>query len=121
MPDDTVSRLTPRRIVSEEDVHEAVDVLRRTVRPIGVARGKMVAAEAMLRHIKAVEMGFSDERAITAQERDAYASNRYRQAIEAMRDATVEFETLKAEREAAEMVIEVFRTTSATERASARL
>ncbi|MGG5812561.1 hypothetical protein [Falsiroseomonas sp. CW058] len=113
--------LAAARIVSEEEAHDAMEVLRRTIAPIGVARGDMVRAEAMLRHIKSLEMTFSDERSTSAQERDAYASDRYRDAIDAYRSATVSFETLKAERETASMVIEVYRTQRASERAATRM
>jgi hypothetical protein len=116
-----IDRLTARQVVTEDDVHDAMDALRASIHRIGVARGRAIKAEAMLRHIKALEMAFSEERSAAAQERDAYASDRYRAAIDELREATTEFETLKAERETAVMIVEIWRTQRASERAATRM
>lgn len=109
------------QIVTEDDVHEAMEMLRSTVIPIGRARGRMIKGEAMLRHIKAIEMTFSDSRTTAAQERDAYASDRYKSAIEELAAASMEFESLKAQREASVMVCEMWRSQRASERAATRI
>lgn len=113
--------LKVKRFVTEEEVHDALETLRRTARPLGEARGRAMAAEARLRHVKAIEMKFSRVHGTSAQEREAYASPRYVEAIEEMERAVAKHEMLKAERETASIVIEMFRTQEATLRASARL
>jgi hypothetical protein len=105
------------QIVTDDMVSDAVHQLSESIIPIGEAKGRMVKAEAMLRHVKAVNMSFSPENAVTAQERDAYASNAYRDAIQEFTNATVAFEILKAEREFATQIISIWQSQNANMRA----
>lgn len=118
---EAVQTLSNSQVVTEDEVHEAMESLRSSIRAIGVARGKMVMTEAMLRHVKSLEMVHSAEHAVSAQERDAYSSDRYRQAIERYQEATTEFESLRAERETSLMVCEMWRSQRASERAATRI
>lgn len=72
----------------------------------------------MLRHIKALEMKKHNEKPIGAQEREAYASEAYRAALQRDAEAAGELALLKAQNEANKILIEIWRTQSATERAS---
>ena len=62
------------------------------------AKARATKAEAMLRHVKALAMKASGESAVSAQEREAYASLQYLHAIEELFAATEEAEKLKAAR-----------------------
>ncbi len=72
----------------------------------------------MLKHVKAIEMKRHNDLATNAQEREALASDAYREALEADANAAANLAFYKARIEAAKMTIEVWRTESATERAS---
>ena len=74
--------------------------------------------ECMLKHIKSLEMKRHNAMALSAQEREAYASDAYKQALEADAIAGAELAVIKARLDAAKITIEVWRTESATERAS---
>jgi hypothetical protein len=56
------------------------------------------------------------ETAVSAQEREAYASKEYTDGIEAMAKAAGHYETERAKREAAALKIEVWRSASANYR-----
>ncbi len=72
----------------------------------------------MLKHVKALEMKRHNEKPIGAQEREAIASNAYLAALEADANAAANLAFHKARIDAAKMTIEIWRTESATERAS---
>lgn len=99
-------------MITEDMVEEALHQLAESIIPIGEAKGRVVKAEHMLKHVRAANMLFSGENAISAQERDALASNQYRAAIEEYSSATIQYEILKAQREHADRVISVFQTQS---------
>jgi len=75
-------------------------------------------AENMLKHVKALEMKRFNQLPLSAQERDAYSSDAYKQAIERDAVASADLFVLKAKLEAAKITIDVWRTEKATERAS---
>lgn len=84
-----------------EDAEAAQQYLVDTAFPYGNARAEMVKCEAMLRHVKSLAMKASGERTVSAQEREAYASQQYLDAIDKLFEATREAERIKAAREAA--------------------
>lgn len=100
-------------MITEDDIERAVDFLRDSAPKIGIARADYNFTEAMLRHVKALAMKECDENAVSAQEREAYASARYKQAIDDYRKATMDFETLKAQREGAIAKIDAWRSLNA--------
>jgi len=104
-------------LVSESDVERALDFLRDSAVEIGAAKERLVKAEAMVKHRKALLMAKYNELPVNAQEREAVASPEYEKAILEHAVAAGEFETLRAYREAAAMKIEVFRTMAANFRA----
>ncbi len=72
----------------------------------------------MLKHIKALEMKRHNGLALSAQEREAYGSDAYKEAINEDARAGAALAVIRAKMDAAKMTIEVWRTESATERAS---
>ena len=105
------------QIVTDAQVEKALDWLRDNAEQIGEAKRKAVKCDHMLKHIKAVSMGLHRELPVSAQEREAYASEAYLSAIGVAAEASAEYDTLKAMREAAALKIEVWRSQSANYRA----
>lgn len=109
-------------MITEDDVERAVAFLRDSAPKIGVARADLNYAEAMLRHVKALAMQQNKLNMdgtgapLAAQEREAYASPQYKQAIDDYRKATMDYETLKAQREGAIAKIDAYQTMSANMR-----
>lgn len=102
-----------------EDAEKAQQYLVDTAYPYGEARGRVAKAEAMLRHVKALAMKASGENAVSAQEREAYASPQYLSAIDELFQATVEAEKLRAAREAAGIRVDLWRSFNANMRGAA--
>jgi hypothetical protein len=103
-------------LISDADVEKALDWLRDNAETIGKAKAEAVRADHMLKHIKALAMGLHAGIPVSAQEREAFASEQYRTAIDTAARAAGEFERLKALREAAAMKIEAWRTASSNYR-----
>lgn len=104
-------------LVSDAEVEKALDWLRDNAAEIGDAKANAIRTERMTRHIKALEMKRYNEMSVSAQEREAYASQAYLGALEAEAIAAGEFERLRGLREAAAMKIEAWRTSSSNYRA----
>lgn len=104
----------------QQDAYRATEYLRDTAAEIGAAKADMVLAEATLKRTKALAMKASDANAISAQERDAYASSQYDAATQEVFNATKDYETLRAGREAANAKIAMWQTASANQRAFER-
>jgi beta-phosphoglucomutase-like phosphatase (HAD superfamily) len=103
-------------LVSDADVEKALDWLRDNAETIGKAKAEAVRADHMLKHIKALAMKLHGEMGVSAQEREALASEQYRTAIDTAATAAGEYERLKALREAAALKIEAWRTASSNYR-----
>ena len=101
-----------QQIVTEEQVHNAVDYLNHHAVGYGEAKATRIKAEYMLKHIKAVAMKQFDG-SVSGQEREALASKSYVDAVEEIFNATVKEEHIKAKKETAGMIVELWRTQSA--------
>jgi hypothetical protein len=107
--------MTGKNFISDTDIEKALDWLRDNASAIGNAKANQVRTEKMLSHIKALEMK-KHELAVSAQEREAYASEPYKKAIEAAAVAAGEYEKMKALHEAASLKIDAWRSMSANYR-----
>lgn len=103
-----------------ERAAKAVQYLIDSAAEYGAARAEAGRADDMLRIVKALVMAQSDERSAAAQEREAYASSQYREAVETKFEAVKAAETLRAKREAAIQTIEAWRSMNANQRAAER-
>lgn len=103
-------------MISDEDVEKALDFLRDEAKAIGASKEASYRADKMLSHHKAMAMKLSGESGVGAQEREAYGSTSYVEAIDRAAKAAGEYESMKALREAAALKIEVYRTCSANYR-----
>lgn len=106
------------RIISEEQVHSAVEYLRSSAPAIGEAKGRAVKADRMISHVEALCIKFSTESSAAAKQADARGSQKYADAIDEMANAAAELEKMKSLREAAVMLIETWRSEQATHRAT---
>lgn len=102
--------------MTEEDAEKATQYLVESAYPFGEAQARETKATAMLRHVKALAMKNSGETAIGAQEREAYASQAYLNAIDELELATLESRKLRAAREAAEVRVDFWRSVNARAR-----
>jgi hypothetical protein len=111
------SKMSARRvIVSDESLEMALCWLRDHAEQMGAAKERLVRAEHMLKHIKALEMKRHDL-PVSAQEREALASKAYREAIEEEAKAAGAYEVMRSLREAAALKIEAWRSEQANFRA----
>jgi hypothetical protein len=104
-------------LVTDAEVDAALDWLRDNAKTIGQAKREAVKADHMLKHTKALAMKQHATLPVTAQEREAYASEQYAAAIDRTANAAGVFEEMKSMREAAALKIEVYRSASANYRA----
>lgn len=102
--------------ISDEDVEKAWDYLRDSAAEIGAAKYRLVKAEHMVRHIKALEMKKWAGHPVNAQEREALSSTNYKHALEEEAAAAGDYEKLKSLREAADLKIACWQTMSANAR-----
>lgn len=113
-------RLKPGQIVTEEQVHSALEFLRDSAHRLG----KVTETEKRAEHMLKVKEAFGFQAATgSAESRKATArtSEEYAEAIEEHAVAFGEARKLYALREAASQVVEVFRTQSATLRHASRM
>lgn len=101
------------RLVTDEELDKALDYLARNAAAIGEARKRMIMTNHMVKHTKALEMQKHNDMPVSAQEREAIASDAYKKACYEEAVAAGEFEKMRALREAAAMKIGAWQTESA--------
>lgn len=99
---------------------KATQYLIDSASDIAMAKAETVRAENMLRVVKSIAMKNSGQNSAAAQEREAYASDQYQNAVQELADATAEYEKLRSLREAARMQIEYWRSLNANQRGAER-
>ena len=99
---------------------KAVQYLIDSAPLYGAAQANKAQCENMLRVVKSLAMKASDEKSAAAQEREAYASDQYGDALDNLFEATREAETLRALREAAKMKIEYWRSFNSSHKSAER-
>lgn len=102
-------------MIEDDAAEKASEYLRDNAARYGQLRGAMEYASGNLRRVKAMKMlelsgGLGEKETI------AYASDAYKIALEAQRDAVAEYETERAMREAAVYRIECWRSQNAARR-----
>lgn len=106
----------PSRIVTNDSVERALSYLRDSAQDIGRAKEAMILAERMTKHVLALEMKKHDG-GVAAQEREARASAKYREAILEEAKAAGAYEYMRALRDAASARVEAWRSECANHRA----
>lgn len=106
-------------MITEDDVEKAVHKLINGADKIAKAKADLIYEEEYKKSIKAIQMK-KDRLAnmpISAQEREALASEAYKKQLEKIAECTLKYEKLRAERVGLEAMIEFWRSRSANERA----
>ena len=87
-----------------------MEFLRDTAEKYGQSRGYLAFADANLRRVKSIAMIALTEGSVADREAKAYSSPEYFQAMTEVQSATTDYETLRAQRDAAQFTIEVWRS-----------
>lgn len=103
-------------MIDEADIEKAADYLRNSAQESGKWRGHMNYCEGNLRRVKSLQM-LQHEGSLGEREARAYASDEYRAALEDYENATAEYETIRAKREAAHYSIEIWRSQQSARKA----
>ena len=104
--------------LSDERIEKALEFLTNSAKEYAEARGMRVWLEHRLKTEKSAAFLSVGEGAMAEREARAYVSEGYRSATDALKDAIVLEERLRALRVAAEAKIEVWRSTQANMRAA---
>lgn len=104
------------RIVSDEDVGNALDYLRKSASEIGHAKRNAKLAEHRVKVAEALGYKASDAKASDARKYDARITADYEAKIIRDAEAAGEYEKLRAAREAAAAIIEAWRSEQANYR-----
>ena len=110
--------LTP--FISDDQASAALDWLRDNAKTIGDAKRDLVLAERMVDRTKALEMKRHSELPVSAQEREAKASDVLHEAYKAEAIAAGEYEKLRALRDVAIARVEAWRSLTANFRAMSK-
>lgn len=105
-------------MITTDQVERAQQYLIDSAQEIGSATERAIRAERMLKHIKAIEMKKRNEQALGAQEREAYASDAYKEALLEEAVSAGELAKVRALRDAAESVIRIWQSENANLRAA---
>jgi hypothetical protein len=105
-------------MITDDQVERALDFLRDNAEDSGKARATRVYLEEFRKSLKAQIMSEHLAEPIGAQERFAYNDIRYRNHLEALKQAVYEDERLRFLRGAAEAKIEAWRTMCSNQRAN---
>lgn len=96
--------------ITQSRAEKATEWMVHNATNLAEAKAHRDYCENMLRVTKALVMKSSDQKSAAAQEREAYASDQYHDALREVFDATLAHETLLARRNSAQAVIEVWRS-----------
>jgi len=102
--------------VQDRDPHEAVDYILRHAKQFAKAKAERTYIEHYRKSLKAILMKKSNESAIGAQEREAYAHPEMLELIRGLQAAVEIEEKLKWDITAAELRVEIWRTEQANNR-----
>lgn len=109
-------RIMDANKMTEYDPHEAIGYIYTMAPQYAKAKGQLAQLEAYKHSLRAIKMKQSNEQTVTAQEREAYASQEYQDLCTAIGVATEEAEKLKYQLEAAKMRFQAWQTESANNR-----
>ena len=110
-----------KTIISEEDVEAALTGLFDNAGEAAKRRAERLYLEEYRKVVKAEEMGKSNETAVGAQERHAYASEAYKSHLAAMRSAIELDERARFKMTAYSATIDAWRTQESNQRAMGKI
>lgn len=103
--------------LSDHEIERALDYLRDNADTAAQARAERIYLEEYRKSIKAQIMKEQGDMPISAQEREAYADDRYLRHIDALREAVHQDEKHRFLLKAAEAKIDAWRTKCSNQRA----
>ena len=104
-------------MIPDDDVEKAIDYLRDNANAAAQARANRIYMDEFRKSLKALIMKEHLDLSVNAQEREAYADQRYADHLNAMKQAIAIDEKMRFTRVAAEAKIEAWRSMSANHRA----
>ena len=104
-------------MISEERVHKALSYLSESAGPAAQARAERVYLEEFTRSLRAVIMAEHLDKPLGAQEREAYADQRYATHLKGLKAAVEADEFHRFKRAAEAAIQEAWRTQCSNERA----
>ena len=104
------------RLISEDEMHRAMEYLRNSAFDLGKLSERQRKAEKMIGHVEALQFKMSSATSADAKKADARASDAYVDAITEDAVSTGELRKLYALREAAQAVVDAWRTQEASNR-----
>ena len=104
-------------MITDEDVEKAIDYLRDNATAAAQSRANRIYMDEFRKSLKALIMKEHAHLPVGAQEREAYADERYKKHLEAMKIAIAQDEQNRFMRVAAEAKIEAWPSFSANHRA----
>jgi hypothetical protein len=107
-----------RHFITDEEIDKALDYMRDNANEAAQARAERIYVEEFRKTIKAQLMQEHVEKPLAAQEREAYADERYIAHLDAIREAVAADEKHRFLLAAASAKIEAWRTQSSNERAN---
>jgi hypothetical protein len=102
--------------ISDDQASDALNWLVANARALGDAKEALVKAERMVERVKAIQMKRFSELPVSAQEREARATDAMQAAYEAEAKAAGQYEYLRACKDAAIARVEAWRSLQATQR-----
>ena len=103
-------------MISEAAIEKAVDWLVKSAPLIAQARAEMVFADEFRKSLKAMLMAESNEAAANVREQFAYAHPKMLAHLQEIKRTVLNYEKLRAQREAASIKIQAWQTASANYR-----
>jgi hypothetical protein len=103
-------------MIAEKEIESAVHWLASSAPSIAQARAEMIFADEYRKSLKAILMSESNEGANNAKEMWAYAHPKYVEHLQEIKRTVLNYEKLRAQREAATMKIEAWRSMNANYR-----
>jgi hypothetical protein len=96
---------------------KALHILIEGAEALGAAKKRAVLAERMVKRVRAIECARSNAKTVSQREHEAETSASYLNAIYEEADAVGAYETLRAQRDAAEATLETWRSVESSRRA----
>jgi hypothetical protein len=106
--------------IPDQDAESALHWLRDNAPKLGAAKRRLVIAGRMIDRIKALEMKKHNDMPVSAQEREAKASDALHQAYLEEAEAAGKYETMRAYQDAAMAKLDAWRTLCASARQAMR-
>ena len=103
-------------MIDDKEIERAVWWLAQSAPHIAQARAEMVFADEFRKSLKAILMAECNETAANAREQFAYAHPKMLGHLQEIKRTVLNYEKLRAQREAANMKIEAWRSMSANRR-----